>query len=148
MQFLMCSPGYISGFNSGPSHLLLLILRVNVWKCSYWRGAAENHLSSCGIGRSQSFVLRSCSEDNRTSVRSSTTAYYPLSRGDYVNSLISNVQPWPHFVRMVTGRLARAEEPLQLGHAQVRGGAFGVLSVRRPGAAPGPREPGHERHLN
>lgn len=65
-----------------------------------------------------------------------------------MNSLISNVEPWPHFVCMVTGRFARVEEPLQLGHAQIRGGAFGVLSVRRPGAAPGPREPGHERHLN
>lgn len=68
-------------------------------------------------------------------------------RGD-VNSLISNVEPWPDFVCVVAGRFARAEEPLQLGHAQLRRGAFGVFSVRRPGAAPGPREPGHERHLS
>lgn len=49
---------------------------------------------------------------------------------------------------MVAGCLARVEQPLQLGHGQDRGGAFGVLSVRRPGAAPGPREAGHERHLS
>lgn len=72
---------------------------------------------------------------------------YCYSEG-YVNSLVSYIEPWPHFVCMVTGGFARVKEPLQLGHGQVRGGAFGVFSVWRPGAAPGPREPGHERHLS
>ena len=63
-------------------------------------------------------------------------------------SLVSDVEPRPHFVGMVTRRLARVEEPLQLGHARDRGGALAVLSVRGPGAAPGPGEPGHERHLS
>lgn len=62
------------------------------------------------------------------------------------NSLVSDVEPRPHFVRVVAGRLARAQQPLQLGHAQVRR-RFGVFPARRPGAAPGPGEPGHERHL-
>ncbi len=65
----------------------------------------------------------------------------------HADSLVSDVEPRPHFVCVVAGRLAGAQEPLQLGHRQVRGDALGVLSVRRPGAAPGPGEPGHERHL-
>lgn len=31
----MCPPGYINGFTSGPSHLLLSIFAVNVSKCFY-----------------------------------------------------------------------------------------------------------------
>lgn len=48
---------------------------------------------------------------------------------------------------MVTGCFPRAQQLLQLGHGQGRGDALRVFSVRRPGAAPGPGEPGHERHL-
>lgn len=48
---------------------------------------------------------------------------------------------------MVAGSFARAQQPLQLGHGQQRGHALGVFSVRGPGAAPGPGEPGHKRHL-
>lgn len=70
-----------------------------------------------------------------------------LSLPQQVNSLVSNIESRPHFICVVAGGLAGVEEPLQLGHAQVRGDALRVLSVRRPGAAPGPGEPGHERHF-
>lgn len=63
------------------------------------------------------------------------------------NSLIPDVESWPYFICVVTGGLARAQQPLQFGHGQGRRDALAVLSVRRPGAAPGPREPGHKRHL-
>lgn len=67
--------------------------------------------------------------------------------GRGVNSLISDVEPRPHFVCVVTGCFARVQQPLQLGHAQGTGDALGVFPAWRPGAAPGPGEPGHERHL-
>lgn len=63
------------------------------------------------------------------------------------DSLVSDVEPRPHFVCVVTGGFARVQEPLQLRDAQVSGDPIRVFSVWRPGAAPGPGEPGHERHL-
>lgn len=65
----------------------------------------------------------------------------------WMDSLVSDVEPRPHFVCVVAGGLPGAQQPLQLGHRQDRGDALGVFPVRRPGAAPGPGEPGHERHL-
>jgi len=69
----------------------------------------------------------------------------PACRGQ-VDSLVSDVEPRPHLVRVVAGGLPGAQEPLQLGHRRRRGGAPRLLPARRPGAAPGPGEPGHERH--
>lgn len=66
----------------------------------------------------------------------------------HANLLISDIEPRPHFICVVTGCFAGAQQPLQLGHGQSRRDALAVLSVRRPGAAPGPREPGHKRHLH
>lgn len=63
------------------------------------------------------------------------------------DSLVSDVEPRPHFVRVVTGGFPRVQEPLQLRHAEGTGDPVRVLPVRRPGAAPGPGEPGHESHL-
>ena len=63
------------------------------------------------------------------------------------HSLVSDIKSWPHFIGMVAGSLAGVQQPLQLGHGQDRRHALRVFSVRGPGAAPGPREPGHERHL-
>lgn len=65
----------------------------------------------------------------------------------WMDSLVSDVEPRPHFVCVVAGGLPGAQQPLQLGHRQDRGDALGVFPVRRPGAAPRPGEPGHERHL-
>ena len=65
----------------------------------------------------------------------------------YQISLVANVEPRPHLIRVVTGGFPRVQEALQLGHGQDRRDALRVLPVRTPGAAPGPGEPGHERHL-
>lgn len=63
------------------------------------------------------------------------------------NSLIPDIEPRPHFICVVAGGFPRAQEPLQFRHGQGRRDALAVLSVRRPGAAPGPGEPGHKRHF-